>query len=124
MYLRTCLLVTDDPDDHQSFSEAISEISSSTVLIVVSDSEKAIELLKSKRHVPDYIFLDLSMQGVDASAFLNELNKDINLSTIPSILYGEESDLFKLRDMNGSSFFNKDYDYSELRNFLKRIIKS
>ena len=62
MTLKTCLLVTDDADDHQAFTEAFNEISANTVVLIVLDSQKALELLKAKVHSPDYLFLDLSFQ--------------------------------------------------------------
>jgi CheY-like chemotaxis protein len=61
MTLRTCLLVTDDPDDHQAISEALSQISEKTIVLNILDSQKALTLLKESTYRPDYIFLDLSM---------------------------------------------------------------
>ena len=69
MNLKTCLLVTDDPDDHQAFSEALSEISLNTILVVILDSKQASLLLKTKKLIPDYIFVDMSMQGIEINEF-------------------------------------------------------
>jgi CheY-like chemotaxis protein len=124
MYLKTCLLVTDDPDDHQAFSEAIAEISSSTIVLITLDSHRAIELMKSKRHIPDYIFIDLSSHGIDGNNFFSQLDNDISLSTIPTVVYGEEHEVEKIKNVGTSFIFNKEYDYSELRTFLKKIIKT
>lgn len=124
MNLETCLLVTDDPDDHQVFSEALSEISPGVILVVIPDSEKAVELLKAKKLVPDYIFLDLSMHGVRMNSFLKVLKADDTLKGIPAILYGNDGELENAVEMNVAAFFSKDYNYSELRNFLREIIKA
>lgn len=122
MNLETCLLVTDDPDDHQVFSEALSEISPGIVLVVVPDSEKALELLKAKKFIPDYIFLDLSMHGVRGYNFLRILKSDDDLKRIPAVVYGGDGELEDARDVDIAAFFSKDYNYSELRRFLKDIL--
>lgn len=122
MNLEICLLVTDDPDDHQVFSEALSEISPGMVLVVVPDSEKALELLKAKKFIPDYIFLDLSMHGVRGYNFLKILKGDDDLKGIPAVVYGGDGELEDTRDVDIAAFFSKDYNYSELRRFLKDIL--
>jgi CheY-like chemotaxis protein len=122
MTVRTCLLVTDDPDDHQAFSEALSEFSSRTVVVIVLDSDKAIDLLKSKRHIPDYIFVDLSMQGIRVESFLEARKKDPDIHSVPTVVYGAKSAFERMDDAEGLIFFSKEYEYSELRNFLKEYI--
>ena len=54
MKVKTCLLITDDPDDHQAFSEAFAEVSEETIVLIVLDSQKALEMLRAKKHVPDH----------------------------------------------------------------------
>jgi CheY-like chemotaxis protein len=122
MSVRTCLLVTDDPDDHQAFSEALSEFSSKTVVVIVLDSDKALDLMKSKRHIPDYIFVDLSMQGIRMESFLEARKKDADIHSVPTVVYGAKSTFDRMEDTEGLIFFNKEYEYSELRNFLKEYI--
>lgn len=124
MNLETCLLVTDDPDDQQVFSEALSEISPHVVLVVVPDSEKAIELLKAKKLIPDYVFLDLSMHGVKAGNFLKMLKSDEDLKRIPAVVYGGDGELENAGDLDIAAVFSKDYNYSELRRFLKNIFNA
>lgn len=124
MNLETCLLVTDDPDDHQVFSEALSEISPGVILVVIPDSEKAVELLKAKKLVPDYIFLDLSMHGVRINSFLKVLKADDVLKRIPAVVYGNDDELENAAATDFAAFFSKDYNYSELRSFLRDVIKA
>lgn len=124
MNLKTCLLITDDPDDQDAFSEALSEIASQVILFVISNSEKALDLLKSKRHIPDYILIDLTMYGIRTPLFLNALNDDFELSDIPIILYGDTTNSDKMEDHFHLPFLPKDYTYSELRIFLTRVFKN
>jgi CheY-like chemotaxis protein len=122
MTVKTCLLVTDDPDDHHAFSEALAEISENTIILNILDSQKAISFLLSKRHTPDYIFLDLSMHGIRINTFLKSIKGDIDVNKVPAVVYGDRATFSKI-DGNFSdlTFFNKDYQYSELKEFLKRI---
>jgi CheY-like chemotaxis protein len=122
MSVKTCLLVTDDPDDHQAFSEAFSEISAQAVVLIVLDSNKAVELLRTEKHVPDYLFVDLSMHGIEIRPFLKILRQQARLSRIPTVLYGEESVFDEIADRSGLLFFSKEYGYSGLRNFIKEFI--
>ncbi|HTE30023.1 MAG TPA: hypothetical protein VK666_06600 [Chryseolinea sp.] len=122
MTLKTCLLVTDDPDDHQAFSEATSETADAIVLVIL-DSQKALELLKNKIHLPSYLFLDLSMHGIRINTFLNILKGDIDLQAIRAIIYGEAMTFEKIENKEGLTFFNKEYKYSELQKFLTTLLK-
>ena len=119
MALKTCLLVTDDPDDHQAFSEALAEVSEKAIVLIILDSHKALSLLKAKTHNPDYIFLDLSMQGIRINPFLQEIRNDVNLRPIPTVVYGDIASLYTIESVEGVTFFDKDYEYSQLKNFLQ-----
>jgi CheY-like chemotaxis protein len=124
MNVKTCLLVTDDPDDHQSFSEALSEISANTILIVILDSKKATMLLESRKHIPDYIFVDLSMHGIRIREFIDAVKRESSVRNIPTILYGDEDELTKIQNVDGIPFFPKDYNYAELRSFLMEVLQT
>lgn len=124
MEVKTCLLVTDDPDDHQAFSEAFSDVSREAIVLNVLDSNKALNLLQSKKHIPDYFFIDLSMHGMRVNTFLKIFRNDPSISKIPTVLYGLESDIDKVDDRRDLLFFNKEFGYAELRNFLKKFIES
>jgi CheY-like chemotaxis protein len=125
MSVKTCLLITDDPDDHQAFSEAFAEVSEETVVLIVLDSQKALELLKTKRHDPDFIFLDLSMHGIRINTFLKYIKVDQpHLNKVPVVVYGETPEFSKLEYVSEVTFFSKEYDYSELRAFLREFFKT
>jgi CheY-like chemotaxis protein len=124
MTVKTCLLITDDPDDHQAFSEAFAEVSEDTVVLIVLDSQKAIEMLRARKHHPDFIFLDLSMHGIRINTFLKYIKvEDGNLRDVPVVVYGDVSEFYKLEYSSDVTFFNKEYEYSELRDFLREFFR-
>lgn len=124
MKVKTCLLITDDPDDHQAFSEAFAEVSAETIVLIVLDSQKALEMLRAKKHAPDFIFLDMSMHGIRINTFLKFIKIDsIALKEIPVVVYGEIGELYRLEYVSEVTFFNKEYEYSELRDFLKEFFR-
>jgi CheY-like chemotaxis protein len=124
MPVKTCLLITDDPDDHQAFSEAFSEVSEETIVLIVLDSQKALEMLRAKKHSPDFIFLDMSMHGIRINTFLKFLKVEQKLpSNVPVVVYGDMADFYKLEYSSEVTFFNKEYEYSELRDFLREFFR-
>lgn len=122
MIVRTCLLVSDDPDDHIEFSEALYEISNDVILVTVTHPGKAIELLALRQCVPAYIFLNLEMTGYDADDFLTAIEANGDLEGIEIIAYGEYSDYDKLKTRRISAFLNHQMSYTELRNFLQKVV--
>jgi CheY-like chemotaxis protein len=121
MTVKTCLLVTDDPDDHQVIAEALSDISESTILLNILDSQKALLLLKDAEYRPDYLMLDISMHGIKINSILNFVRSESNSSPIPVIIYGPLEPFLQIDDHHNLIFFNKEYEYSELKDFLKKI---
>ena len=122
MVLRTCLLVSDDPDDHIMFTEVLYEISSDIVLMAVLDRVKALQLLSSGRHLPDYLIMDLSNSEFNIERFFTALENQPGLDRIPLIVYGEFSQSATIRNDRISAFLDSDFTYSRLRSMLVQII--
>ena len=120
MISKTCLLISDDPDDHNEFSEAIHNITDDIVLMLISHPPKALEMLKSKLHIPMYIIVDLGIDDIDS--FLKGVETDQELNKIHLIVYGEYSDFEKARNNNVTDSFTRDLSFKELREFLKRVL--
>jgi CheY-like chemotaxis protein len=124
MKVKTCLLITDDPDDHQAFSEAFAEVSEETIVLIVLDSQKALEMLRAGKHIPDFIFLDLSMHGIRINTFLKFIKgEQTDLTHIPVVVYGDVNEFYKLEYASEVTFFDKEYEYSELRDFLTEFFR-
>lgn len=121
MALRICLLVADDMDDHQAMSEALAVVSENTILLNIIDSQKALLLLKEGTYKPDYIILDLSMHGIKTNSILKLIRDGEGKLLQPTIVYGYEDKFEQVDNTDGLMFFNKDYNYSELREFLSKI---
>jgi CheY-like chemotaxis protein len=120
--IRTCLLVSDDPDDHVEFAEALQEIPGNIVLVVVMDPEKAIQLVARKRIVPDLLIVDVSVSDFDFKEFFEAIQNDPSLRPVPVLAYGEFADLTTKGHPRISIFLHNDFSYSALRKALAEII--
>lgn len=122
MTVRTCLLVSDDPDDYVEFAEGLYDIASDIVVIVVPDAQKAADLVLSKRHIPDYLFIDLSVNGFSHNEFFSVLDGDADFARVFLLAYGDVSDYERIKAPRLSAFLERDATYSDLRAFLKKLL--
>lgn len=120
--IRTCLLVTDDPDDHQTFTEAVAKVAEDTIVMIVVDSVKAINLLLSLTHVPDHLIIDLSMNELRIDDFLKALRSNDALSRIPILTYGAPDEYAEISDRRNLIFVAKEYEYSRLKAILNDFL--
>ncbi|HEY0656531.1 MAG TPA: hypothetical protein VGD65_25535 [Chryseosolibacter sp.] len=119
----TALLVSDDLDDHQTITEAFQKILPSMVVVAVLSQPKALELLASKKLVPDFVFLDLTSQDSDASSFLARLKTVEDGKPISFTIYGNEEDLMA-NPLKGIPSFEKDYEFPQLVEFLEFLLQT
>lgn len=119
MAIQICLLVSDDLDDHQAISEALSAISANTILLNIIDSQKAVLLLQHKEHQPDRLILDLSMHGIKINSILKAIKNDSKVRR-PIILYGTPEAYAMIDADDDLQFFDKEFSYSEIKTFLKK----
>jgi len=124
MTVRTCLLVSDDPDEHVEFTEALYEISDDIVVLVVSDAKRAADLVLSKRLIPDYFIVDLAVNGFTHNGFFTSLDDDPDFESMFVLAYGDYSDYEKVKSRHISAFLERDAAYSDIRTFMKRIMGS
>jgi len=122
MIVRTFLLISDDPDDHIEFSEALYEISDDTVLVTVTDLQKAVGLLALKKCIPEYVFLNLSISGFNPDMFFTTL-EDPDLQRVNVIAFGESPDLADFHSSRITAILGTNLSYSELKRFLEKVVK-
>ncbi len=113
----TILVVDDDHDDQQFFSEALQAQSSVTYsLKSVHNGRQALEYLATGV-VPDFIVLDLNMPVLDGHSLLKILNLSPAYRHIPVFVLttsSVESDIMKCKQMGCRRFFTKPVALSDL----------
>lgn len=122
MIVRTCLLISDDPDDHVEFSEALYDISDDTILITVSDAHKAVDLLMLKKCIPEFLLLNLGTSGFIAKEFFSAIARDSTLSNIHIIAFGDTLDTQNIDKSRIKTFLDDGMSFSEIKKALKMII--
>lgn len=87
------MLIDDDEDDRNLFSEGLQKIDPSIKLDTAEGGIEAFLKLKDDmQRLPDFIFLDLNMPMMDGHEVLAELKNDELLKNIPVIIYTTSSD--------------------------------
>jgi len=96
--IKKVLFVDDDPDDHLIFFSAMDEIFPSISITSFYECDALMNYLTDlNRPLPDMIFLDYNMPGIDGSTCLKMIKKIARLLHIPVIIYST-SDSKKLID--------------------------
>jgi CheY-like chemotaxis protein len=113
---KVCLLIDDDHEDREVFSEAMSKIPSVT-LFTIADGREAIQKIRGREIQPDIIFLDLNMPGFNGYEFLVYLKGQMRCAKIPVIVYSTSDDageVLRTKKLGAHGFFRKPDCSSEL----------
>jgi CheY-like chemotaxis protein len=120
------LLVDDDIDDCELFTEIVHDIDSSSHVISLHNGIEALKFLNNQDSpMPDMIFLDINMPKMNGKQVFVTLQKDERLSHTPVIIYStsipeKEADYYA---SCGVSCLVKPSTYQTLREALINIIQ-
>lgn len=87
------LLIDDDSDDRELFSEALSLVEPAIICDQATDAEEGLTRLKTAQEAPDLIFLDINLPVMDGWQFLSRLKTESSLRHIPVIMYSTSSNV-------------------------------
>ena len=122
---RFVLNVDDDADDGFLFMEAIKDTNSSATCLVISSGKTAVQLLSQDiDELPDYIFLDINMPGMDGRECLAKLRSMPRLKGVAIIMFStsiSNSDKEKFLQLNASAY-QKPSDYHSLKSVISKIL--
>jgi CheY-like chemotaxis protein len=119
------LLVEDDYDDIQYFSDTLYRLSTSVFLTTIQDGNTAYQLLKSQECSPDYIFLDLNLPILDGVALLRKMRDDSSILNVPIIVHTasvNKAHLDECKELGISRFVAKSVDGIQLTKTLKECL--
>jgi CheY-like chemotaxis protein len=120
------LIVDDDDDDRYIFCEALKELHPSANCVVCETGEDAIKFLREPPIIPDYIFLDVYMSGMDGKECLLKIKKINAIQTVPVIMYTGSDDSNQLeiyKKPGASDFICKPSSIGALRDILSSLLK-
>jgi CheY-like chemotaxis protein len=121
----TLMLVDDDQDDIDLFSEAIREIDSSIVLLTALNGEDALKILESDIfEKPDLVFLDLNMPVMNGLDCLRAIKTRLKVP-IPVTIYTTSqnpADHYRCLEL-GADFLSKPHNFATLTNVLKQKLQ-
>ena len=121
------LVIDDDPEDIEIFSEAINSFNENITITSSTDALLALEDLKKTESLPDIIFLDLQMPRLTGKGFLEKLNENSTLQNIPVVVLSGQSDtLIKdtYQKIGARNYICKPNSYKQLVEALRGILQS
>jgi CheY-like chemotaxis protein len=119
------LIVDDDAEDIELFTEAVREIDPEINCVEAYNGIEALKVLRRNALLPNFIFLDINMPLMNGRRCLEEIKKDNNYKHIPVIIYSTTTDRREVEDCinMGASFLTKPNTFDELAESLKEILK-
>jgi DNA-binding response OmpR family regulator len=117
------LYVEDDPEDRDIFKEALLTISPHHTCLFAHDGKHAFEILEE--FLPDYIFLDINMPGMEGKEILRELKSSTGLKSVPVIMFttsDAEKDKVECKRLGAVDYIKKPTMFSDLCATLKKYL--
>ncbi len=120
------LVVDDDADDRELFSEALASVDSQISCEFAENAEDALNRLGGNGGLkPDLIFLDINLPGMSGWQCLTQLKKTQEHRDIPVIMYSTSShdrDREIASDLGAISFITKPSEYKLLIEVLSAVV--
>lgn len=120
------LLVDDDQDDRNIFSDALSELKIQSNLTMLEDGRDLISYLEDpKRKLPDILFLDLNMpykSGVECLIDIRKIEKFRNLSIAIYSTSTSEKDMEDTFINGANIYIKKPNDFAKLKKVLSDVV--
>jgi CheY-like chemotaxis protein len=126
------LLADDDIDDCSFFDKALREIPIVTNLTIVHDGEQLLNyLFENSDHLPEVLFLDLSMPRKNGFECLHEIKenkefKDIFVvmfsTSFPQNIYYEETMINMLMKIGANDYIRKSVDFAQLKQIIHNTL--
>jgi len=119
------LLIDDDPDDADIFSDAVEDLNFDATFNHFSNGIKALESLADhSTFPPDIIFLDINMPTITGWECLRELKKIAYLQNIPIVMYTTSNlskEVINAKDAGASAFLSKPCNFAKLKEELSSL---
>ena len=122
---KNIFIADDDEDDRFLFTNALKDIDEGIVCEFATDGKNALSLLKSTKHLPDILFLDLNMPKINGLECLRRIKNDIRLTSIPVVIFTTSQnpdDVEATHRLGANVYFSKPSDYNILKQKLTRIL--
>jgi CheY-like chemotaxis protein len=120
------LIVDDDRDDIDLFTDAISELDASICCVSTNNGFDALKLLESdETSVPDYIFLDLNMPRMNGKVCLKEIKSITRVHDIPVVIYTtsrHSKEVEEVKSLGAAYFLTKPTRFHDLQDALACIL--
>lgn len=120
------LVIDDDSDDRELFSEALASVDPVIVCDHATDGAEALKQLAAMEiAMPDIIFLDINMPGMNGWQFLTKLKSEDKYKDIPVIVYTTSSnskDRLIAGDLGALCFITKPHAYGHLKSMLGIVV--
>jgi CheY-like chemotaxis protein len=127
MISRNFLVVDDDSEDTELFTEAISSVDATVSCLKAVHGRDALDKLSGHEiQRPDIIFLDINMPIMNGWQLLSKLKENEELKKIPVIMYStssRKSDVKAALSSGALCFFTKPDNYGRLRQILQIVVK-
>jgi len=121
------LLVDDDADDHELFTEALQHVEKTAICFSAYGGEEALDRLNSLTLLPDIIFMDINMPKMSGFDVLRELKQADHLKHIPVIIYSTTHDnghVQEAKALGAKDFVKKPTKFSDLCTLLESTFKT
>lgn len=120
------LIVDDDKEDQELFIDAVKEVDPTIECISALNGQEALDLLlKDFPTLPDYIFMDLNMPGLNGAQCLSEIKKIRDLADIPVLIYTTSNWIKneeETRRLGANHFFTKPVRFHEICTYITSIL--
>ncbi|MBA3648545.1 MAG: response regulator [Chitinophagales bacterium] len=120
------LIVDDDSDDQELFTEAVDEVNPEIKCISAVNGQDALEFLREQDgKLPDFIFLDLNMPRLNGKQCLAEIKRSKRFRNIPVIIYTTsklDEDVKETKKLGAAYFLTKPSKFSDLKNAISFLV--
>ena len=121
------LFVDDDPDELMIFQDAVSDSDQEYEVTHVLNCDELEAYLASEKPLPDVVFLDINMPGVNGMDCLKIIRKNSRFTEIPIFMYSTSSNrqhIDQSRSSGADLYIIKQSSFEKTRSIFRTVFST